>query len=74
MTTSPPWYKGGATCKALRMFRGDLAFCSGVAENYLAQLETSGGNASVTVLRKIAEATGPRGEDLLADVIATYSG
>jgi transcriptional regulator with XRE-family HTH domain len=56
------------------MFRGDLAFCSGVAENYLAQLETSGGNASVTVLRKIAEATGPRGEDLLADVIATYSG
>ena len=56
-----------AARKALKMSRRDLAFDSGVSERYLAQLETGGGNASVIVLRQIAEATGLRVEDLVAD-------
>ena len=56
-----------AARKNRHMSRQDLALSSGVSMRYLAQLETGSGNASISVLRQIAEATGLDIEDLVAD-------
>lgn len=56
-----------AARKNLKMSRQDLSFTSGVSMRYLAQLETGTGNASIIVLRQVAEATGLGVEDLVAD-------
>jgi XRE family transcriptional regulator, aerobic/anaerobic benzoate catabolism transcriptional regulator len=56
-----------AARKNRQMSRQDLSFTSGVSMRYLAQLETGAGNASINVLRQIAEATGLTVEDLAAD-------
>jgi XRE family transcriptional regulator, aerobic/anaerobic benzoate catabolism transcriptional regulator len=55
-----------AARKNLKMSRQDLSVTSGVSMRYLAQLETGSGNASILVLRQIAEATGVEVEDLVA--------
>jgi XRE family transcriptional regulator, aerobic/anaerobic benzoate catabolism transcriptional regulator len=56
-----------AARKALKLSRKDLAYKSGVSERFLAQLETGTGNASIILLRQVAEATGVRIEDLVAE-------
>ena len=56
-----------AARKALKLSRKDLAYKSGVSERFLAQLETGTGNASIILLRQIAEAIGVRIEDLVAE-------
>ena len=55
-----------AARKNRRMSRQVLSVASGVSMRYLAQLETGTGNASILVLRQIAEATGTEIEDLVA--------
>ncbi len=49
------------------MSRKVLARESGVSERYLAQLETGSGNISILLLRQVAEATGLKLQDLVAD-------
>ena len=48
----------------LGMSRRALAESSGVSERYLAELERGAGNASLLVLRKVAQALSLRVEDL----------
>ncbi len=49
------------------MSRKVLARESGVSERYLAQLETGSGNISILLLRQVAEATGLKLQDLVAE-------
>lgn len=54
--------------RAIRgMSRKVLAQVSGVSERYIAQMESGLGNVSIMLLRRVAEATGARMEDLVAD-------
>lgn len=55
-------------CRARRgMSRKSLSAASGVSERYLAELERGAGNASLLVLRQIAEALGLQVGDLVSD-------
>lgn len=49
------------------MSRKVLARESGVSERYLAQLETGSGNISILLLRQVADATGLKLQDLVAE-------
>ncbi len=51
----------------LSMSRRALAERSGVSERYLAELERGAGNASLLVLRKVAQALSLRVEDLASE-------
>jgi len=51
----------------LGMSRRALAESSGVSERYLAELERGAGNASLLVLRKVAQALSLRVEDLASE-------
>jgi XRE family transcriptional regulator, aerobic/anaerobic benzoate catabolism transcriptional regulator len=51
----------------LGMSRRALAETSGVSERYLAELERGAGNASLLVLRKVAQALSLRVEDLASE-------
>ena len=51
----------------LAMSRRALAETSGVSERYLAELERGAGNASLLVLRKVAQALSLRVEDLASE-------
>jgi XRE family transcriptional regulator, aerobic/anaerobic benzoate catabolism transcriptional regulator len=54
--------------RALRgMSRKVLSRASGVSERYIAQLESGLGNPSITLLRRVAAATGNPLEDLIAE-------
>ena len=48
------------------MSRKVLATASGISERYIAQLESGQGNVSIVLLRRVAQATGARLEDLIA--------
>jgi XRE family transcriptional regulator, aerobic/anaerobic benzoate catabolism transcriptional regulator len=55
--------------RAMRgMSRKTLTKASGVSERYIAQLESGLGNASITLLRRVADAIGRPVEDLVADI------
>jgi XRE family aerobic/anaerobic benzoate catabolism transcriptional regulator len=56
-----------AARKAKGLSRQDLSFDSEVSMRFLAQLESGTGNASINVLRRVADATGVAVEDLVAD-------
>lgn len=56
-----------AARKAKGLSRQDLSFDSEVSMRFLAQLESGTGNASINVLRRVAQATGVTVEDLVAD-------
>lgn len=51
------------------MSRKVLARESGVSERYLAQLETGSGNISILLLRQVANATGLKLQDLVAETV-----
>jgi XRE family transcriptional regulator, aerobic/anaerobic benzoate catabolism transcriptional regulator len=51
----------------LTMSRRALAETSGVSERYLAELERGAGNASLLVLRRVAQALSLRIEDLASE-------
>ena len=51
----------------LGLSRRALAESSGVSERYLAELERGAGNASLLVLRKVAQALSLRIEDLASE-------
>ena len=59
----------GARVRHLRAMRGMsrkvLSAASGVSERYIAQLESGQGNVSIILLRRVAQATGARLEDLV---------
>lgn len=56
------------TCRARRgMSRKSLSVASGVSERYLAELERGAGNASLLVLRQIAEALSIEVADLVSE-------
>src|SRR5262245_61457161 len=64
----------GQRVRRLRAIRGmsrkGLAAASGLSERYIAQIESGAGNASIILLKRVAEATGGRLEDLVPDVAA----
>src|SRR5262245_30579028 len=61
----------GQRVRRLRAIRGmsrkGLAAASGLSERYIAQIESGAGNASIILLKRVAEATGGRLEDLVPD-------
>jgi len=61
----------GARVRAVRKAKGlsrqDLSFESDVSMRFLAQLESGTGNASINVLRRVAQATDVAVEDLVAE-------
>jgi XRE family transcriptional regulator, aerobic/anaerobic benzoate catabolism transcriptional regulator len=64
----------GGRVRRMRAIRGMsrkvLALGSGVSERYIAQLESGRGNASIMLLRRIAEAIGEPMEDLVGEAAA----
>jgi XRE family transcriptional regulator, aerobic/anaerobic benzoate catabolism transcriptional regulator len=64
----------GQRLRHLRAVRGMsrkfLAAASGLSERYIAQIESGAGNVSIILLKRVAEATGGRLEDLVPDIDA----